>query len=100
MDTLANPGTARNYAWTLRALAAQVGSETPVAGLARPSTDAGVRSWFEHQWGEAAAATWNRNLDALRSAARYWADQGWLDADPTQGLRRRKRPPDRTRALS
>ncbi|MFN2506614.1 MAG: tyrosine-type recombinase/integrase [Acidimicrobiales bacterium] len=36
----------------------------------------------------------------MRSASRYWADQGWLDADPTQGLRRRRRPPDRTRALS
>ena len=36
----------------------------------------------------------------MRSASSYWADQGWLEADPAQGLRRRKRPPDRTRAIS
>ena len=98
VDTLDNPGTARNYEGTLRALARELGAETPVAGL--PGAAANLGSWFEQRWGNAAPATWNRNLDALRSAARYWADQGWLDADPTQGLRRRRRPPDRTRALS
>ena len=36
----------------------------------------------------------------MRSASSYWADQGWLEADPAQGLRRSKRPPDRTRAIS
>ena len=25
----------------------------------------------------AAPATWNRNLDTIRSAQRYWQDQGW-----------------------
>jgi len=98
VDTLDNPGTARNYGGTLRALARELGADTPVASLAGAGAD--VRSWFEQRWGNAAPATWNRNLDALRSAARYWTDQGWLDADATQGLRRRRRPPDRTRALS
>jgi integrase len=100
LGTLDNSGTARNYAGTLRALVAQLRADTPLALLASPVAGAEVCSWFERRWGERAAATWNRNLDALRSACRYWANQGWLDADPAQGLRRRKRPPDRTRALS
>ena len=96
LDTLDNPGTARNYAGTLRALAGHLGMDVPVAGLA----GAEVERWFADRWGMRAAATWNRNLDALRSAGRYWTGQGWLDADPSRGLRRRHRPPDLTRALS
>jgi integrase/recombinase XerC/integrase/recombinase XerD len=51
--------------------------------------------------GGRAAATFNRHLDALRSAASFWTGQGWLAADPTRRLRRRRRgrAPDRTRAL-
>ncbi|WP_198153059.1 site-specific integrase [Pseudofrankia sp. DC12] len=52
------------------------------------------------RWGPAAPATFNRNLDALRSAAGYWRDQGWIVGDPTRAIRRRGRAPDRTRALS
>lgn len=100
LGTLGNAGTARNYAGTLRAFVVQLGADTPLAVLASPLAGAEVCSWFERRWGERAAATWNRNLDALRSASRHWADQGWLEADPAQGLRRRKRPPDRTRSLS
>lgn len=100
LATLDNPGTARNYAGTLRALVAGLGADTPVAALGEPSAAAEIDRWFEERWGQRAAAALNRNLDALRSATRYWADQGWLDADLTRGLRRRRRPPDRTRALS
>lgn len=100
LATLDNPGTARNYAGTLRALVADLGADAPVAALGEPSAAAEIDRWFEERWGQRAAATWNRNLDPLRSATRYWADQGWLDADLTRGLRRRRRPPDRTRALS
>ena len=39
-------------------------------------------------------------MDALRSAAAFWAGQGWLTADPTRQLRRRGRAPDRTRAIA
>jgi integrase len=95
LSTLGNAGTARNYAGTLRALVTQLGADTPLAVLASPLAGAEVCSWFEARWGERGAATWNRNLDALRSAGRYWADQGWLETDLAQGLRRRKRPPDR-----
>ena len=36
------------------------------------------------------ARTVNRELSALRSAVRWWQDQGWINADPTAGLRHRQ----------
>jgi integrase len=36
---------------------------------------------------QADARTVSRELSALRSAAGWWQDQGWLSADPTAGLR-------------
>jgi len=60
-----------------------------------------VAAWFTRQWGQAAPATWNRNLDAIRSAQRYWQDQQWMNAtDLTSALRRRQRAAGRSRALS
>ena len=56
-----------------------------------PRADA-LTGWFEQCWGARAPATFNRNLDALRSAARHWRNQGWLHTDPTAALRRRARP--------
>jgi len=100
LDTLDNPGTARGYAGTLRAVAAHLGPDTTVADLTQSATGADVCSWFTQRWANAAAATWNRNLDALRAAATHWAAQGWLDDDSTRNLRSRRPPPDRTRALS
>ncbi len=102
LDTLQSPGTRRNYAATLRALADEVGPATPVATLGHPASADQLAVWFTGRWGDRAAATFNRHLDALRSAVGYWYDQGWLadDADPTRRLRRRGRAPDRTKALS
>ena len=48
-------------------------------GPGLPAGGAEVCAWFERRWGERAAATRNRNLDALRSASRHWADQGWIE---------------------
>jgi hypothetical protein len=93
-------GTRRVYAGTLAALAAALDPATPAAGLDEPATAERLSAWFTGRWGAARPATFNRNLDALRSAAGYWRDQGWIGTDPTCGLRRRGRPPDRTRALS
>ena len=60
-----------------------------------------MAAWFTRQWGQGAPATWNRNLDAIRSAQRYWQDQQWMNAtDLTAALRRRQRAADRSRALS
>jgi integrase/recombinase XerC/integrase/recombinase XerD len=102
LKTLESAGTRRNYAGTLDALANFLGSATPIAALAHPATGEQVASWFTGRWGNRAAATFNRNLDALRSAVGYWREQGWLDpgVDPTRGLRRRRRTPDRSRALT
>ena len=67
----------------------------PFFGLpARPA------AWFGRQWGERAPSTWNVSLDAVCSAAAYWQRQGWLTADPSRLLARRKPRPDRSRALS
>ena len=90
-------GTRRVYASTLRALRAEFGDATDT-GILEPGH---VAAWFARRWGQAAPATWNRNLDAIRSAQRYWQDQGWMNAtDLTSVLRRRQRSADRSRALS
>jgi integrase len=59
-----------------------------------------LTTWFGEQWGERAPSTWNVSLDAVRSAVAYWQRQGWLAADPSRLLVRRKPRPDRSRALS
>jgi integrase len=100
LDTLDHPetrGTRRAYASTLRALRAEFGDGADVSVLDPVS----VGAWFARRWGAAAPATWNRNLDAIRSAQRYWQDQGWMTViDLTGALRRRKRAADRSRALT
>jgi integrase len=101
--------TRRAYRSTLRALIAEFAPTAPPTGKPVPFTTAALDAednvarlsdWFGEQWNGRAAATFNRHLDALRSAVAYWQDQGWLSADPTRRLRRRGRAPDRTRALS
>lgn len=89
-------GTRRTYSVPLRALLAEYGSDTDAAIL-RPAT---VAEWFTARWAARSPSTWNVALDALRSAAAYWQAQGWLAADPTSALRRRRRAPDRARGLS
>ena len=99
-DTLEARGTRRVYAGTLHGLLAELGPETQIASLTEPEAAAAIAAWFTQRWGGRAASTYNRNLDALRSAIGYWREQEWLSADPTRALRRRRRPVDRTRALS
>ena len=103
LATLDHPetaGTRRVYASTLAALQTALGAGRPVADLAEPTTAAQLAAWFTSRWGARAPATFNRNLDAIRSAVGYWRDQDWVITDPTRTLRRRGRPPDRTKALS
>ncbi len=98
LATLAGPesaGTRRVYTGVLRALAEGLGADTDVATL-QPRAAA----WFTSQWGERSPSRWNTALEALRSAARYWTDQGWIRDDPARLLRRRRKAPDRSRALS
>jgi integrase len=89
-------GTKRVYGGVLRALVAEYGSGADPADLSSRE----VAEWFAGRWGERAPSTFNVALDALRSASGYWRDQGWLAGDPTSTLRRRRRAPDRSRALS
>lgn len=103
LTTLDHPesvGTRRVYAATLRALRTTFGPDTPMTDFAESTVIGELNTWFEHAWGQKAAATYNRNLDALRSAFAYWADQNWIAADPTRALRRRSRAPDRSKALA
>jgi site-specific recombinase XerD len=105
LATLSGPeqaNTQRAYRSTLRALAAEfapAGTMPAVADLGSEENAERLTTWFNRQWSERSAATFNRHLDALRSAASFWISQGWLAADPTRRLRRRGRAPDRTRAL-
>jgi|HubBroStandDraft_5_1064220.scaffolds.fasta_scaffold82972_2 integrase len=57
-------------------------------------------AWFGQQWAARSPSTWNVSLDAVRSAAAYWMRQGWLAADFSRMLERRRPRPDRSRALS
>jgi integrase len=105
LATLSGPeqaNTQRAYSSTLRALAAEfapAGTRFAVAELDSDENVDRLTAWFVGKWSSRAAATFNRHLDALRSAASFWAGQGWLSSDPSRRLRRRGRAPDRTRAL-
>jgi site-specific recombinase XerD len=99
LATLAGPesaGTRRVYSGVLRALTEGLGPETGVATL-QPSA---VAAWFTGRWSERSPARWNTALDAVRSASWYWSDQGWVHEDPARLLLRRRKAPDRSRALS
>ena len=68
----------------------------PLALLDEPGTAARLGAALAERAVLADARTVNRELSALRSAADWWLDQGWIRADPTTGLRHR--PPDRLAA--
>jgi integrase/recombinase XerC/integrase/recombinase XerD len=89
-------GTRRMYASILNRLTGRFGESADPASI--PADD--LAAWFGQTWGQSAPSTWNVALDAVRSACKYWADQGWLTSDPAVMLRRRKVAPDRSRALS
>jgi integrase len=88
--------TRRQYGRILRRLVAEFGEGTAPAAI-DPERFAG---WFGSQWAQRSPSTWNVSLDAFRSASAYWQRQGWLAADFTRLLERRKPRPDRSRALS
>lgn len=88
--------TRRAYGRILTRLAGQFGADTAVDAIGGEE----LAAWFASQWGERAPSTWNVSLNALRSAAAYWDRQGWLAADPTRLLERRKPRPDRARAMT
>ena len=88
--------TRRTYSRILRWVVAEFGTESG-PGEVDPERFA---EWFTARWADRAPSTWNVSLDAVRAAAAYWQRQGWLAADPSRMLERRKPRPDRSRALS
>lgn len=100
LRTLDHPerrGTARVYGGVYRAMLSGLGAATPLGGL-----DAGMLGeWFATRWGTAKPATWDTRRGALRSLLNYCQDQGWITsaADLMRGVERRRRAPDRSRAI-
>ena len=88
--------TRRTYGRILRRVVTEFGAETVLdrIGAAR------FAEWFGSQWDGRSPSTWNVSLDAVRSAVTYWQRQGWLAADFSRMLVRRRPRPDRARALS
>jgi integrase len=100
LDHPETAGTRRVYASTLRQLREHLGAELPVAALDELAAATRLVGFITDQWGSSAPATFNRNLDAIRAAVGYWHNQDWLATDPTRSVRRRRRAPERTKALA
>ena len=96
LNAAEHANTRRVYGRILARVAAEFGSG---AALHEISAER-FAVWFGQQWGQRAPSTWNVSLDAVRSAVAYWQRQGWIAADPSRLLQRRKPRPDRARALS
>jgi integrase/recombinase XerC/integrase/recombinase XerD len=87
--------TRRTYGRVLRWIVTEFGNDA-----ARDIDAERFAGWFGARWGDRTPSTWNVCLDAIRSAAAYWQRQGWITADPSRMLVRRKPRPDQVRALS
>jgi hypothetical protein len=61
----------------------------PLALLDDPGTGDRLAAQLAARTALADARTANRELSALRGAVWWWLDQGWIQADPTTGLRHR-----------
>ncbi len=98
LDHPESAGTRRVYGSTLRAFLARFGAGTPLGELGAGN----VTAWFSGTWGARAPATWNRNRDALRGFLAYCEERGWASGagELARGVRRRRRAPDRSRALA
>jgi integrase len=88
--------TRRTYGRILRRVVTEFGAETVLDELGAGR----FAEWFGSQWAGRSPSTWNVSLDAVRSAVTYWQRQGWLAADFSRMLIRRRPRPDRARALS
>jgi integrase/recombinase XerD len=98
-------GTAVKYRQTLAALGGQLdgagqAAASDVAVLGTPAGASALEAAFTAAFGQLAPATRARHLSALRSALAWWAEAGWVTADPTAGWARPKVPVDTTRALT
>jgi integrase/recombinase XerD len=62
----------------------------PLALLDDPGTGGRLAAALAERAVGTDARTVNRELSALRTAVGWWQDQGWIQADPTAGLRHRQ----------
>lgn len=90
------PGSRRVYSLTLDRLGATLGLDQVLAGLSPQQ----VAQALHDAYPEAAPASWNRQVATLRSFTAFAQRQGWLTADPTSAIERRRVPEDHSRALS
>ena len=95
-----NAGTRRVYGGTLKALVQEFGPDAPVGVVDTADGADRLVAWFHQRWDRHSPATFNRSLDTIKSAVGYWGQLSWVVGDPTRAIRRRRRPADRTRALS
>jgi integrase/recombinase XerD len=85
------------WAWPLVGRPVPAGAErrgavppvVPLALLDDPATGGRLGAAVAERAGLTDARTVNREVSALRSAAGWWLDEGWITADPTTGLRHR-----------
>jgi integrase/recombinase XerD len=68
--------------------------------LGTPAWASALEAAFTAAFGQLAPSTRARHLSALRSALAWWAEAGWVTADPTAGWARPKVPVDTTQALT
>jgi integrase/recombinase XerD len=87
------------WAWPLvgrpvpdgRARRGAVPPVVPLALLNHPATAGRLAGAYAERAARAGGRTANRELSALRSAAGWWREQGWICADPVAGLQHHKR---------
>ena len=85
------------WAWALVGQPPPAGSQrrgarppvVPLALLDRGDAPAKLAAAVTLRAGHADTRTVNREISALRSAAGWWLDMGWIGRDPTAGLRHR-----------
>jgi integrase len=85
------------WAWPLVGKPIPAGAErrgaappvVPLAVLDDPGTGGRLAGALAERAAQADARTVNREVSALRSAVGWWLDQGWIQTDPTAGLRHR-----------
>jgi site-specific recombinase XerD len=98
----------RSWAWPLVGRAApppgqRRGAAPPVVPLAlldSAAARARLSAAVRRRAAQAGVRTVNRELSALRGAAAWWQDLGWIDRDPTTGLRHLGSAPAARQALS
>lgn len=90
--------TQRAYGTAYRAMLDALGAGRGIGEI----TGAELAAWFTGRWGDATPATWDARRGALRSLLGFCEREGWIPsaAEAARGIGHRRRPPDRTRALS